>query len=104
MTTKQLRLLSHVSVTLTTLIGLQQYANVEMLDCCALESFEILGARVGTAAKAGIHAINNMTRLKLALEKRDRVVYSLEDIFIVSQTRYSTVAEKAVALVVYGKR
>jgi len=76
----------------TSLVGLQQDADVEVLNCGALKELEVLGPRVGTSAKARVDAIDNAAIVQLILQEGDAAVDQIEDIRDIRQARLRAMA------------
>lgn len=58
----------------TRLVGLQQDADVEVLDGCALKLLKVLCPRVRAAAEARVDAVDDPAGFKLPGEKVDAVI------------------------------
>lgn len=78
--------------------GFQQDADVQMLDCCALEALKVLGSCVGAAAKAGVDAIDDVAGLELSLQEGNAVVHDLEILWIVREASIGIVSVRRLTI------
>jgi hypothetical protein len=67
------------------LVGLEQDADVEMLNGCALKALKVLCPRVRAAAEAGVDAIDDVAGVELALQERNALVDELQISGVISE-------------------
>jgi hypothetical protein len=72
--------------TWVRLVGLEQDADIQMLNCCTLKALKMLCSRVCASSKASVDPIDDVAGCELSLHKGNALVDQLKNLGLISES------------------